>query len=1352
MDLLQSDQPFDEETVGAVALIDISGFTALTSTLLAQQGRRSSEEMTQAVSKFMSKIIDIISYYGGDVIKFLGDALLIVFEAKSGSAADLRYTTRRALICCTEVLIKGKTKSVSANSKSNTASKKKAFEVDEDLLDLHIGLSAGNFHHVIVGVAGQRCDYFVHGPPLGEIGGALDNARPGELGIAKSAVEVLELPESIYSQIKIRKYETKGGSQTCEFKSLEVLQTQLALLEPARLDFLEDTRRKASGAEYATGESQDLGEEMRLSDTFSFQFMNQSLVHKVKNLQNSNRLGAGGGGGNDLSSKFTIASAMSGIQNGTTYSNDDEASELSPNKYGPSSEYRKVTIMFIKFRFSYTKMRAHQLFSVLIKGLMAYDGVTQQFSVDDKGQSFFAVFGLPPWSHENNAVFAVRAAITVSEMLKSQGLTPFTIGLSTGDLLFSHMGSSIRSEAGLLGDVVNVAARLMIFNKAEGYNIFCDYDTHEATSELYQHAEIGLHMLKGKLEPVSIWAIKNSKIGIDNLKINHKEKRNFGYAEEKAKVNAVFTKWMADTNQAVLIVEGPSGMGKTSLLENALATMAKNDAKICVIRGSEIERMNPLFPIKNLMRNIYQIWGKLSDADKATMVRLNAPETIVEPPSVEMIIPQITIEVEAATPLPPKKVLTKTGSEGVEAPVATPTLASKRTQKNKMRKTPVNASMISIDESIEGTRSFVVACGENPDMIAVLAPVMDWLGERETETTRNMDPTTRRALLKTMIVNIMKAMTESVKIAILCDDLQFMDTETLDILCSIIKSTSKTLYFLFSRPFTIYKLTAVQSLQALPSTTYIALNGLSLMDTQKMLLWKFRDLGAMSMDKEFLRVIHSRSSGSPYFLDKLADTLLATLPRVIACDDKGVISTASDIDYQEILAINVESAILVTFDQLDHHFQELLRVASVFGMTFDFYDVSAVIDGNYPPDDLIVMAQSLDQFSFLMPCSDSADSPAVQNLPEDRKRYRYSFTHMLICNTIYGSQPFGHRQEIHRRIAKYLEEQLNVENRATILPSIAFHYSNTSNQDKMYVYFEMLGLECVDKYLFQEGIGALAKLIHMYEAEKRNESGSPAPAIRQAAWYSALAYAESGRKSLQNARKNALKALALIEASWPETEQQYNELLKQSLRRQNMLWLKTIGGRLSTGEAHPERDRIMFRCLSVLHTLAMLDPSLPAKDISLVNLNYVNLSIAYGPQYRPEFVDGCYKSAEYQWLTKNKHLSNVYLQQGKKMSAKITDFEKFLNSSGALAIYKGDFTSGLNNLRLCAESAKKRNDMATYHLTQVFISTTLVTVGKLEESYKAAVENCKDVEANDQHIMTLLYSVAMQVNSVFWIN
>ncbi|KAI8611752.1 hypothetical protein BC830DRAFT_633082 [Chytriomyces sp. MP71] len=1319
MNLLENDTPFEEETVGAVALIDISGFTALTSTLLAQQGRRSSEEMTQAVSKFMSKIIDIISYYGGDVIKFLGDALLIVFESKSGES-ELRYTTRRALICCTEVLIKGKTKSVTSARTAQSPTKKKAFEVDEDLLDLHIGLSAGCFHHVIVGVAGQRCDYFVHGPPLGEIGGALDNARPGELGIARSAVEVLQLPDTIYSQIKIRKYEQKGNSQTVEFKSLEILQAQLSLLEPARLNFLEDTQRKPSEASQYPVERIECLDEARHSNEFSFQFMNQSLVHKIRNLMNSNRLNGDMG-----QSKFTMSLIPTQSLTRSEISTSMVKEEDDDSSHGPSSEYRR-------------------LFSVLIKGLKPYDGVTQQFSVDDKGQSFFAVFGLPPWSHENNAVFAVRAAITVSELLKSNGLTPFTIGLSTGDLLFSHMGSNIRSEAGLLGDVVNVAARLMIFNKAEGYNIFCDYDTHEATTELYHHAEIGLHMLKGKLEPVSIWAIKNSKIGIDNLKVNHKDRKNFGYADEKAKVNSIFSKWMQDHNQAVLIVEGPSGMGKTSLLDISLASMNKHDAKIIVIRGAEIERLNPLYSIRSLMRSVYQVFSQLTEAEKAEFAQSNQAFLPQPPPvgSLRFDIPEIIIGSDSGLPNPPSEI----------APVASSS-SKKAATKKRVTKQVINSNMINVDESFEGIRNFVTACGLNDDLIPILFPVMEWVDNKDTPATKNMTPEEKQAKLRTMIVHIVKSIMDHMKIAVLCDDLQFMDHTTLELLSTIIQTTKKSLYFLFSRPFAIYHLTAIESSKNLPYTTLIKLNGLSVMDTQKMLVWKFRDIGATSLDKELLRVIHVRSSGSPFFLDKLADTLLATLPRVISCDEKGMVATTvSEIDYQEILAINVESAILVTFDQLDHHFQELLRVASVCGMYFDFNDVSAVIDGNYPPDDLISMAQSLDLFSFLTPCPDPPQqnrSQISEIIPEGKKKYRYCFTHILISNTIYGSQPFGHRQEIHKRLAKYLEEKLTIENRASVLPSIAFHYSNTSDQDKMYVYFEMLGLEYVDRYLFQEGVGALGKLIHLFEAEKKTDNNSSMPPTRQAVWYAALAYAETGRKSIQNARKHAIKALSLIEASWPETDEQYNNMLKHHLRKQNMLWLRTIGGRLATGEANPEKDKIMFRCLSVLHNLAMMDPTLPPKDIPLINTHYLNLSIACGQQYRPEFVDGCFKSAEWQWLSNNKHSSHVYLNQGKKLSSGIAEYESFLNAPAALCVYKGDFPTAVTKLELCAKKAKTAKDMATYHMNQVFLSTVLVSIGKLEESYSTAKECCKEVEANEEHMMTLLFAVPLEISSVF---
>src|SRR5687768_11942057 len=64
-----------ESAYGAVLLAAISGFTAL-SERLAAKGAEGVEELTRALNAYFGKLIDIITAYGGDVVKFAGDALL----------------------------------------------------------------------------------------------------------------------------------------------------------------------------------------------------------------------------------------------------------------------------------------------------------------------------------------------------------------------------------------------------------------------------------------------------------------------------------------------------------------------------------------------------------------------------------------------------------------------------------------------------------------------------------------------------------------------------------------------------------------------------------------------------------------------------------------------------------------------------------------------------------------------------------------------------------------------------------------------------------------------------------------------------------------------------------------------------------------------------------------------------------------------------------------------------------------------------------------------------------------------------------------------------------------------------
>ncbi|HEY6584810.1 MAG TPA: tetratricopeptide repeat protein [Gaiellaceae bacterium] len=82
---------------GSLVSVDISGFTAL-SEQLAQKGREGAEELVRTISDVFARLIDAAERHGGDVLKFRGDALLLLFVGEShqaracGAASDMQWT------------------------------------------------------------------------------------------------------------------------------------------------------------------------------------------------------------------------------------------------------------------------------------------------------------------------------------------------------------------------------------------------------------------------------------------------------------------------------------------------------------------------------------------------------------------------------------------------------------------------------------------------------------------------------------------------------------------------------------------------------------------------------------------------------------------------------------------------------------------------------------------------------------------------------------------------------------------------------------------------------------------------------------------------------------------------------------------------------------------------------------------------------------------------------------------------------------------------------------------------------------------------------------------------------------
>ena len=74
-------EPGPRELQGSLVSVDVSGFTSL-SERLEEKGRLGAEELVLLLSSVFEGLIDISNRFGGDVLQFRGDALLLFFDGR----------------------------------------------------------------------------------------------------------------------------------------------------------------------------------------------------------------------------------------------------------------------------------------------------------------------------------------------------------------------------------------------------------------------------------------------------------------------------------------------------------------------------------------------------------------------------------------------------------------------------------------------------------------------------------------------------------------------------------------------------------------------------------------------------------------------------------------------------------------------------------------------------------------------------------------------------------------------------------------------------------------------------------------------------------------------------------------------------------------------------------------------------------------------------------------------------------------------------------------------------------------------------------------------------------------------
>ena len=140
----------------------------------------------------------------------------------------------------------------------------------------------------------------------------------------------------------------------------------------------------------------------------------------------------------------------------------------------------------------------HAAFAAAQDAVYAYEGAVNKFLHDDKGSTLIACWGLPPYSFADDATRCVRAALKAFETLTELGLTP-SIGVTKGDAYCGVTGSIQRREYTVLGDSINLAARLM----AQKNGVVVDAAIASETSLNVE--ALGEVQVKGRNAPVAIY-------------------------------------------------------------------------------------------------------------------------------------------------------------------------------------------------------------------------------------------------------------------------------------------------------------------------------------------------------------------------------------------------------------------------------------------------------------------------------------------------------------------------------------------------------------------------------------------------------------------------------------------------------------------------------------------------------------------------------------------------------------------------------------------------------------------------------------------------------------------------------
>ena len=608
--------PRQEHFQGAMLFADISGFTALSERLRAESGQQGCERLNAIINQFFDQIIGKCLAHGGDVVKFAGDAMFVVFRALDTSdqqGIELTAAAIRAAACAVDVMaLDGQ--QVEAGGTTTP-------------LRLHCGIGAGQMAGMTVGSkagADGRFEYVVGGDPLPQITLTDKVAVAGQVIVAPEAwgficaggpshgltVEPADHGCKLLvgcEQARLSAPARRSAHDTGVDESRMSSRDRLSSSSTAeRSSIRTASRRSVFSPDPALGRARLL-KELREQQPEKVERVLNELVHRYipasvqqmieveSTMDPSKRMHT-----HWAATQRTITiifvriwgwdadDAGDAVDAGSSTAPGLRCCQGSPSprrRTGsvpqPEPEPEPEPGSQSQPRLS-PLGRLHEAVCIMQKALFQFEGAVSRLQIDDKGTVLKGAFGLPPFFHNNDPARAVLAALQIEDGLKSKGVG-CTIGIATGDIFCGMVGNADRCEYTSVGAEVNLAARFMIAERLEGAydGILCDETTRKrAESAEGQAAFDGPHDVTAKGKKIPAYRVR--RVNADGFhgrswKSEAGTSPLIGRERELHSILSELEQVMEPAGPPapeglhrggrLVVVEGATGIGKTRLLQ-----------------------------------------------------------------------------------------------------------------------------------------------------------------------------------------------------------------------------------------------------------------------------------------------------------------------------------------------------------------------------------------------------------------------------------------------------------------------------------------------------------------------------------------------------------------------------------------------------------------------------------------------------------------------------------------------------------------------------------------------------------------------------------------------------------------